>query len=146
MSPRASETHGLEGWVYSASRVSLAVVSALFGLALFGLSCGLDVLWAKYNGATIVAMVSADVLVATIAALLLFTLLLARRASYRRLMRRLEIIAEMNHHIRNALETIQLTSYSSSDKQQLSRVLSAAERINWALRELLPKTTETSSE
>jgi signal transduction histidine kinase len=52
---------------------------------------------------------------------------------------RMQVIAEMNHHIRNALSPISLSLDSTAD-QQLNRVISeAVDRIDWALREILPR-------
>lgn len=51
---------------------------------------------------------------------------------------RLRTIADMNHHIRNALQTIQLSAYSTKDQQAIGEISEAVERIQWALREVLP--------
>lgn len=52
---------------------------------------------------------------------------------------RMQVIAEMNHHIRNALTPISLST-SVTDNQQRIRVISeGVERIDWALREILPR-------
>ena len=51
---------------------------------------------------------------------------------------RLKMIADINHHIRNALQSIQLSAYSTKDQQAISDISEAVERIQWALREVLP--------
>ena len=52
---------------------------------------------------------------------------------------RMQVIAEMNHHIRNALTPISL-SVDATENQQLVRVISdGVDRIDWALREILPR-------
>jgi hypothetical protein len=52
---------------------------------------------------------------------------------------RMQVIAEMNHHIRNALSPLSL-SLDDHENQQLKHVISdAVERIDWALREILPR-------
>ena len=52
---------------------------------------------------------------------------------------RMQVIAEMNHHIRNALAPISLSA-DVTDNQQLVRVISqGVDRIDWALREILPR-------
>jgi len=54
---------------------------------------------------------------------------------------RIQVVAEMNHHIRNALTPISL-SVDTIENQQLNRVISdAVNRIEWALREILPRET-----
>jgi len=50
-------------------------------------------------------------------------------------------IAELNHHIRNALQVIRYAggTKSTSDATQLQLINEAVARIDWALREVLPK-------
>lgn len=55
---------------------------------------------------------------------------------------RVKTIAELNHHIRNALQVIKLCgtqAESSLDGRQLQLIKESADRIEWALREVLPK-------
>ncbi len=52
---------------------------------------------------------------------------------------RMQVIAEMNHHIRNALTSMWLTA-EVNDNRQFVRVISeGVNRIDWALREILPR-------
>jgi hypothetical protein len=52
---------------------------------------------------------------------------------------RMQVIDEMNHHIRNALAPIAL-SVDAIENQQLIRIISeGVDRIDWALREILPR-------
>jgi len=61
------------------------------------------------------------------------------RRQQRLTMARMQVIAEMNHHIRNALTSISLSAHVT-ENQQLIRVISeGVERIDWALREILPR-------
>jgi hypothetical protein len=54
--------------------------------------------------------------------------------------RRLQVVAETNHHIRNALQSISYTSSLTDPKAQ--RLLrEAVERIEWVLHEVLPDIT-----
>jgi len=48
------------------------------------------------------------------------------------------MIAELNHHIRNALETISLSAYTTQNRQAMEIISGAVKRIDWALREILP--------
>jgi signal transduction histidine kinase len=52
---------------------------------------------------------------------------------------RLQVIAEMNHHIRNALTPISLSAYVVQDQQSIRVISEGVERIEWALREILPR-------
>ena len=74
-----------------------------------------------------------------IAALLVFRLLQYEMERRKRLRERIEAIANMNHHVRNALQVISLSAFSAVDQQQLQAVRDSVNRIQWALREILPK-------
>jgi signal transduction histidine kinase len=52
---------------------------------------------------------------------------------------RLQVIAEMNHHIRNALTPISLSAYVVQNQQSIRVISEGVERIEWALREILPR-------
>jgi len=59
----------------------------------------------------------------------------------RELMRRLQVIELMNHHVRNALQPVMYLPYSGDQQQQLNMIREAVHRIDWALREILPGST-----
>ena len=50
---------------------------------------------------------------------------------------RLQMIADLNHHVRNALQVIAYTAHSTRDQEAIAKIDDAAERIDWALREVL---------
>jgi len=55
---------------------------------------------------------------------------------------RMKTIAELNHHIRNALQVIKFLggkSRTGLDDVQLQLINDSVDRIEWALRELLPR-------
>ncbi len=54
---------------------------------------------------------------------------------------RMKTIAELNHHIRNALQVIKFLGRQSTglDAVQLQLINDSVDRIEWALRELLPR-------
>ena len=58
-----------------------------------------------------------------------------RRARVRQ---QLRTIAEMNHHIRNALQVIAYASAATDKTQSMELISQSVERIEWALREVLP--------
>ncbi len=51
---------------------------------------------------------------------------------------RLEVIADMNHHIRNALQVISYGTATHGGKQETEMMRESIKRIEWALREVLP--------
>ena len=44
----------------------------------------------------------------------------------------------MNHHVRNALQTIVSSAYAHRHARQLEGIRTSVKRIEWALREILP--------
>ncbi|MGO9088696.1 MAG: hypothetical protein ACLQBK_26115 [Candidatus Sulfotelmatobacter sp.] len=50
---------------------------------------------------------------------------------------RMQVISEMNHHVRNALAAIILTAESGQNQQSLQVIAESVGRIEWALREIL---------
>ena len=54
------------------------------------------------------------------------------------LLERLDMVGEMNHHMRNALEIIQLSAHQTHDPEAIARIREASNRIQWALKEILP--------
>ena len=63
---------------------------------------------------------------------------LYERRRYRDMRQRLKIIAAMNHHIRNALQSVLWVPYAPDQAEQLKSVHYSVTRIEWALREILP--------
>jgi hypothetical protein len=58
----------------------------------------------------------------------------------KRIQERLEIIEQMNHHVRNALQLISLSPHAHQREEYVSLIQQAVDRIDWALREVLPGT------
>jgi len=50
---------------------------------------------------------------------------------------RMQVISEMNHHIRNALGAISLTTGSIQNQQCVRVISESVDRIEWTLREIL---------
>ena len=124
---------------YPFSNWKVAVLAALAALLVFFIGAGLDWLVLHENESLRIAVSVSDSLAAVIAGVLAFRLLQHERDRRRRLRQRLEVIAEMNHHVRNALQVISLSTYSSADQKQLAAIKESVNRIQWALREVLPK-------
>jgi signal transduction histidine kinase len=54
---------------------------------------------------------------------------------------RMQVISEMNHHIRNALSAISLSADSIENQQCMQAISDSVDRIEWALREILLRRT-----
>lgn len=114
----------------------MALVVAVF---VFLIGLGIDIaLLHKQETRRVVFEVS-DALGGLVAGGLSFRLLQYERERRARLRQKIAIIADMNHHVRNALQVISFHAYSSADKEQLEAVRESMDRIQWALKEVLPK-------
>ncbi len=74
----------------------------------------------------------------TIAIILGWVVLLYERHRQRYLEARLKVIAEMNHHVRNALQVLSYTTLRQEDEKVRNMMRESVTRIDWALREVLP--------
>jgi hypothetical protein len=70
--------------------------------------------------------------------LLWFQLLRMQQQRREDLRRRIEMIADMNQHVRNALQVISLSTHGR-DQQEIANIRESMNRIQWALKEVLPK-------
>jgi len=52
---------------------------------------------------------------------------------------RVEIVSELNHHVRNALQVIVYFAQDAKDDQSAERLRDSIDRIRWALNEVLPR-------
>jgi len=134
-----SASKARQSWLLRASRLEFGSIAAAVALLIFTLGEWLD--WLVLDRVLpFRAMVAADAAVAALAGLLLFKVLAGARRHHREMLRHMETIAEMNHHIRNALQVIAYHNVSHpSSEQAVEHVSEAVERIEWALREVLPE-------
>jgi hypothetical protein len=126
-----------DSWVFRASQREVRALAGGVGLAVFGSAMLLDKLFNRKErprqlttawnaGAGFVAgwfaMKSFD----------------RERERRKNMAERLKMIGELNHHVRNALQSIQLSAYSTQDQEIIASVGDSVQRIEWALREIVP--------
>jgi len=75
-----------------------------------------------------------DVVIGMLTALVVF---FYEQRRHRAILEKVRIIAGMNHHVRNALQAISYVPYTEQEKQ-IKMVEESVQRIEWALREILP--------
>lgn len=75
-----------------------------------------------------------DILLGLLAGLLIFAY---EQRRHRALMDKVRVIAQMNHHVRNALQTIAFSRFAEAPKQ-VQMLDESTRRIQWALQEILP--------
>jgi hypothetical protein len=56
---------------------------------------------------------------------------------HKAILNKVRVIAAMNHHVRNALQTIAYSPYTRQE-EQIRLIGDSVNRIQWALREILP--------
>ena len=107
--------------------------SFLLGFVLFVLGAGLQGAL-QQRGVTRANAYTDDLVLGVLAGLLVFAY--EHRRS-RELRQKLAMISAMNHHVRNALQTISYVPYTEQAKQMLL-IQQSVNRIQWALNEILP--------
>jgi uncharacterized membrane protein (DUF485 family) len=83
-----------------------------------------------------------SLLIGTVAGGLFLYVARHEKAQRDQMRERMRTVADLNHHIRNALQVIKLCGTqpeASLDGRQLQLIKESADRIEWALREVLPK-------
>ena len=116
--------------------------SLLAGFGIFFLGSLSDVWVQRHAGSPSVGIVD-DALIGLGVA---FLVLLYERRQRRNLIMKLEVIRMMNHHVRNSLQVISFAHTVPQQEELTKRVRDAVERIEWALREVLPGQREDSSD
>lgn len=59
--------------------------------------------------------------------------------------RRMQVVADMNHYIRNALEVITYAAVKRVGDALLTMIQDSVNRIDWVLRKVLPQLSESNS-
>jgi len=118
-----------------ASTGKLLLLTLGLAALVFMLGFGFDILLVREHESRRAIFALSDVLTSLITGSLFFLYGHARR---KELARRLETIALMNHHIRNALQVISASTYIDRARE-VGAIEEAVNRIQWALREILPK-------
>jgi uncharacterized membrane protein len=77
-----------------------------------------------------------DVLMGLLVAVLVIALEAQHELEIRAERQRTQALGELNHHIRNALQTIVYVNACTTQTEDTHRVAQAAQRIEWALREM----------
>jgi signal transduction histidine kinase len=79
----------------------------------------------------------AEAVSAVVVALLTARLMHAENQRREAALLRMQVISEMNHHIRNALAAVTLTTDSIQNQPCIRVISESVDRIEWALREIL---------
>ena len=113
----------------------LAPVKSILIAVFFFLLGGSSDFWLRQHHASSAIALMHDALIGSCAGILV---LLYERQQRQGIIRKLEVIRLMNHHVRNSLQVISFAA-SDPEREELATELgNAVERIEWALREVLP--------
>jgi hypothetical protein len=125
------------------------LLALVIGVLAFAVNLTQDMFLASEGFSRWTVVVISDLITGGIAGALFYQF--AKYEKYKReLMRaRMHTIAELNHHIRNALQVIKFWGLQhqncSLDEMQIQFMKDSVERIEWALREILPSYGPESS-
>lgn len=119
------------------SRIRLIVLCVCVVLLVAVVGYGFDRYLAKDGVTRTDILVASNALTGIVAGFLFFSLTNNERVRRKAVQQRLRTIAEMNHHIRNSLQVITYAAAADSE-ESLALIRSSVERIEWALREVLP--------
>ena len=130
------ESQGGSFWARHSLSLSILVV-ALVSLLGFGL----DLLLVKEGLPRRAMMIFSNTLTGLIAGWLFYSFACHERSRRELMRQRMRTIAELNHHIRNALQVIKFCGSDQANlgAMQLQLIKESANRIEWALKEVLPK-------
>jgi hypothetical protein len=87
---------------------------------------------------------ASDLLEGAVAAGLSGAALLKLQKRRRELLVRMQIVEDVNHHVRNALTAVVLSASLREDAELNALVRNACERIDWVLNDVLPQSIEAS--
>jgi hypothetical protein len=137
-SPSRTQTMAPDPWVNHASKAKLRAIAGGIGLAVFGSAMLVDKLAQQHERwpRLLMAWNAAAGFAAGWVAMKTIDRERERRKS---MTARLKMIGDLNHHVRNALQSIQLSAYSSQDQEMIASVGDSVQRIEWALREIVPQ-------
>jgi hypothetical protein len=125
------------------SKARVRLFAVLTGLLMAASTSAADWFFYRTGQSPMIMLVASDALAGLLVALLMVGVLgriVDRTAAVKA---RLEMIEEMNHHVRNALQVIAYSAHSTQDEQAVARINAAAQRIDWALREILGSGSDT---
>ncbi len=117
-------------------------LSVAVALVVSALDYMLDSLLAHQGVSRGYMLIVASAFTGVVAGGLFFQLAKHEKAQRELVRERVKTIAELNHHIRNALQVIKLCGAqpgSGIDAKPLQLIKESVDRIEWALREVLPK-------
>lgn len=119
---------------------AIALLAILIGVLSVAASIALD--WAIHD--FVRRVFASDILEGAVAAVVSGVVLVRMQTRRRELLTRMQIVEDVNHHVRNALTAITLSSSLRHDPELNAQVRDACERIDWVLNDALSQTVGSS--
>lgn len=119
------------------SRVRLISLCVGVVLLVWMVGFGFDHLLARDGVTRTDILLTSNALTGIVAGFLFYSLTNSQRLRRKLVRERLRTIAEMNHHIRNSLQIITYATAADTE-ESVELIRDSVERIEWALREVLP--------
>lgn len=120
------------------SRARMLAFCVFVVLLVTGAGFGFDRVLLREGATRLDIMLLSNGLTGLVAGGLFFQLGRYERERRKVVRARLRVIAEMNHHIRNALQIITYVASSQQQEDSVELIRNSVERIEWSLREVLP--------
>ena len=120
------------------SKTRLVLLCVFVMLAVWAVGFGFDRLLVRDGITRNDILATSNGLTGLVAGYLFYTLALNERVRRELIRDRLRIIADMNHHTRNALQVITYATAVGKEDESVELIRRSVERIEWALREVLP--------
>jgi len=124
--------------MFESSRSRDVLIFLLIVLVVGAIGVGFDQLLVREGVHRLDIIALSNGLTGIVAGLLYFAITRIERERRATTQERLRTIADMNHHIRNALQIIAYANLTSDKEKSVELIRSSVERIEWALREVLP--------
>lgn len=119
------------------------LLAAIITMAAFSLGMLQDIFLSHEGFTRWSLVVISNMITGLIAGALFYQFASAERSRREFMRERMKTVAELNHHIRNALQVIKFWGAQhqncSLDEMQIQLMRESVDRIEWALREVLPR-------
>jgi hypothetical protein len=118
-----------------------ALFSFFLGFGIFILGVALRTVLDKLGVGGLPALID-DLLIGILAGAMVFAY---ERHQHKLVLARMRVIAEMNHHVRNALQPILYSTFLKEEAEQIRIVQEGTRRREWDLRGVLPGEADTAA-
>src|SRR3954469_8513391 len=127
-----------DSWVFRASPKKVQAMAGGLGVVVFGSAMLFDKLFTR-RGRAPKLTVAWNAAAGFAAGWFAMTSIDRERERRKNIAERLKMIGDLNHHVRNALQSIQLSAYSTHDQEIIASGGHSVQPLEGARREILPE-------